>query len=83
MLVKSLLEFKELFGNGCLRRKAGHTGLNDVSSRSHGVLMVSIKNVESSTVIGKLNLIDLAGIWTNTYLASINRKYSEKTPRNS
>jgi hypothetical protein len=60
--VRSVLEFREVFAKGCLRRKAGHTGLNDVSSRSHGVLFVSIENVESSTVIGKLNLIDLAGI---------------------
>lgn len=65
VLVRSVLEFRELFAKGCLRRKAGHTGLNDVSSRSHGVLFVSIENVESGTVIGKLNLIDLAGIRTS------------------
>ena len=61
MHVKTLNEFRKLFVNGCMRRKVGQTGLNDVSSRSHGVLTVSVTNAESGAVLGKLNLIDLAG----------------------
>lgn len=41
-----------------------HTGLNDVSSRSHGVLMIVVSSCNDgskSVVTGKLNLIDLAG----------------------
>lgn len=59
--VQTLDEFRKLFLNGCLRRKTGQTGLNDVSSRSHGILTVSVTNAENGAVLGKLNLIDLAG----------------------
>lgn len=62
--VNSLEEFQEVFNYGCLRRKVGHTGLNDVSSRSHGVLMVSVSSDDGNPdmpLVGKLNLIDLAG----------------------
>ncbi|XP_057815899.1 kinesin-like protein KIN-10C isoform X2 [Cryptomeria japonica] len=62
--VKSLEEFQEVFSYGCMRRKVGHTGLNDVSSRSHGVLMISVSSDDGNPdmpLVGKLNLIDLAG----------------------
>ncbi|XP_020524079.1 kinesin-like protein KIN-10C isoform X1 [Amborella trichopoda] len=62
--VNSMEEFSEIFANGVQRRKVGHTGLNDVSSRSHGVLMLSITAFDKGSgipIVGKLNLIDLAG----------------------
>lgn len=62
--INSLEEFQEVFNYGCLRRKVGHTGLNDVSSRSHGVLMISVSSDDGNPdmpLVGKLNLIDLAG----------------------
>ncbi|GFY80958.1 ATP binding microtubule motor family protein [Actinidia rufa] len=47
------------------RRKVAHTGLNDVSSRSHGVLAITVSthcgDGSGAIVTGKLNLIDLAG----------------------
>ncbi|KAB1224107.1 Kinesin-like protein KIF22-A [Morella rubra] len=63
--VKSMSEFHEALSCGVERRKVAHTGLNDVSSRSHGVLVISVSTPcgdGSGTVVsGKLNLIDLAG----------------------
>ncbi|KAG2685841.1 hypothetical protein I3760_10G144700 [Carya illinoinensis] len=63
--VKSMSEFLEALCCGIERRKVAHTGLNDVSSRSHGVLVISVSTPSGdgsgATVIGKLNLIDLAG----------------------
>ncbi|KAM0941343.1 putative plus-end-directed kinesin ATPase [Dioscorea sansibarensis] len=56
--VHSMDEFSEVFSTGIQRRKVAHTGLNDVSSRSHGVLAIVVSN---GAVRGKLNLIDLAG----------------------
>lgn len=56
--VRSMEEFQEVYSIGVQRRKAAHTGLNDVSSRSHAVLSIRVSN---DTVKGKLNLIDLAG----------------------
>ncbi|PIN11978.1 Plus-end-directed kinesin ATPase [Handroanthus impetiginosus] len=63
--VDSFTKFQEIFSFGLQRRKVAHTGLNDVSSRSHGVLVIMVKtpsddNVDN-VVTGKLNLIDLAG----------------------
>lgn len=63
--IRSMSEFNEVFSGGIQRRKVAHTGLNDVSSRSHGVLVISIMTPSSdgaaATITGKLNLIDLAG----------------------
>lgn len=55
-------EFKAKLAEGCARRKVGQTGLNDASSRSHGVLMVTVTcNSDGTQTTGKLNIIDLAG----------------------
>lgn len=56
--VRSMEEFEELYSIGVQRRKVAHTGLNDVSSRSHAVLSL---RVNADVVKGKLNFIDLAG----------------------
>lgn len=64
MRVCSVSEFHEVLETGVQRRKVAHTNLNDVSSRSHGVLMIVVSSrAEGSdrVTIGKLNLIDLAG----------------------
>ncbi|XP_010423872.1 PREDICTED: kinesin-like protein KIN-10B isoform X1 [Camelina sativa] len=57
--VNSMSEFQEAYSSGVQRRKVAHTGLNDVSSRSHGVLVISVTS--QGFVTGKINLIDLAG----------------------
>ncbi|KDO44141.1 hypothetical protein CISIN_1g005372mg [Citrus sinensis] len=62
--VNSMTEFQEIFSRGIQRRKVAHTGLNDVSSRSHGVLVISVSTLlgddSKAALTGKLNLIDLA-----------------------
>lgn len=63
--INTMSEFQEVFSCGVQRRKVAHTGLNDVSSRSHGVLVISVSTPSDRTggvVCGKLNLIDLAGL---------------------
>ncbi|CAK7333867.1 unnamed protein product [Dovyalis caffra] len=63
--VNSMSEFQEVFSRGVQRRKTAHTGINDVSSRSHGVLVIGVSmpwgGDSGNVVSGKLNLIDLAG----------------------
>ncbi|XP_022767537.1 kinesin-like protein KIN-10B [Durio zibethinus] len=63
--INSMSEFHEVFSCGIQRRKVAHTGLNDVSSRSHGVLVISVSTPPGDGsgpfLMGKLNLIDLAG----------------------
>ncbi|KAI3761729.1 hypothetical protein L1987_52150 [Smallanthus sonchifolius] len=56
--IHSMLDFQEAFSCGLQRRKVARTGLNDVSSRSHGILVISVSD---GPVVGKFNLIDLAG----------------------
>ncbi|CAN7113423.1 unnamed protein product [Brassica rapa subsp. narinosa] len=57
--VNSMSEFHEVYSCGLQRRKVAHTCFNDVSSRSHGVLVISV--FSEGGVTGKINLIDLAG----------------------
>ncbi|KAI3994699.1 hypothetical protein MKX01_002315 [Papaver californicum] len=65
--IRSMVEFHEVLSSVIQRRKVAHTGLNDVSSRSHGVMVIVVaktcRNGDDSTSIttGKLNLIDLEG----------------------
>ncbi|KAK6140296.1 hypothetical protein DH2020_025992 [Rehmannia glutinosa] len=63
--VNSVAKFHEIFSIAFQRRKVANTGLNDVSSRSHGVLAITISTPSHDSVgnfvTGKLNLIDLAG----------------------
>ncbi|CAD6341653.1 unnamed protein product [Miscanthus lutarioriparius] len=62
--VRSMEEFEELYSIGVQRRKVAHTGLNDVSSRSHAVLSL---RVSTGVVKRKLNLIDLAALNKNEH----------------
>ncbi|GAB2263940.1 hypothetical protein Droror1_Dr00026074 [Drosera rotundifolia] len=63
--VSSMHEFHEVLSRGIQLRRVAHTGLNDVSSRSHGVLVIAVyaPSVDGlgTRIAGKLNLIDLAG----------------------
>ncbi|KAK1392574.1 kinesin-like protein KIN-10B [Heracleum sosnowskyi] len=63
--INTMSEFHEAFSCAIQRRKVAHTGINDVSSRSHGVLVISVSTLADDTsenvMMGKLNLIDLAG----------------------
>ncbi|XP_010685130.1 kinesin-like protein KIN-10B [Beta vulgaris subsp. vulgaris] len=65
VLVTSMSEFHDVFARGIKRRKVAHTGLNDDSSRSHAVLVVTLSRPseqgQEACITGKLNLIDLAG----------------------
>lgn len=65
--VNSMPEFHEAYSCGVQRRKVAHTGLNDVSSRSHGVLVISVTS--QGDVTGKINLIDLAGYFFFAFLS--------------
>uniref|UniRef100_A0A452Z9M3 Kinesin-like protein n=2 Tax=Aegilops tauschii subsp. strangulata TaxID=200361 RepID=A0A452Z9M3_AEGTS len=78
--VRSMEEFQEVYSIGVQRRKAAHTGLNDVSSRSHAVLSIRVSN---DTVKGKLNLIDLAGNEDNRRACNEGIRLQESSKINS
>lgn len=74
--INTMSEFHEAFSCAIQRRKVAHTGINDVSSRSHGVLVIAVSTPADDTsenvVMGKLNLIDLAGSYTILELEKFN-----------
>eukprot|EP00897_Mesotaenium_endlicherianum_P011065 jgi/Mesen1/9988/ME000072S09399 len=61
MEIATVEEFGAVFNAGCQRRRTGATGLNDVSSRSHAVLMVSVSRAGGAGGVGRMHLVDLAG----------------------
>lgn len=65
--VNSIEKFHEIFNSAVQRRKVACSSLNDVSSRSHGVLVIIVNTPSQESgknnVTGKLNLIDLAGFF--------------------
>nr|CAB3259128.1 kinesin-like protein KIFC3 [Phallusia mammillata] len=62
--VNNLDDVNKVFETGKLNRATASTNMNEHSSRSHAVLMVTVSGVNKTTGVesfGKLNLIDLAG----------------------
>ena len=58
--VESVMELMEVISFGLSVRTTGVTGANVDSSRSHGILQISMRNKKNRT-IGKISFIDLAG----------------------
>lgn len=61
--VNNTHDILEIIKEGAKQRSTGQTALNSVSSRSHSVLTISLKQTlsDKSEIYSKLNLIDLAG----------------------
>lgn len=62
--VKSTSDFLSYYFHGCNERKSSQNGVNEVSSRSHKGLIITLTHVDkeaNKSWIGKMNLIDLAG----------------------
>ncbi|CAH9074432.1 unnamed protein product [Cuscuta europaea] len=63
--VNSMAGFNDIFLAAIQRRKVAHTSVNDLSSRSHAVLVISVytpcHEKSGNVIAGKINLIDLAG----------------------
>ncbi|KAM6430694.1 kinesin-like protein KIFC3 isoform 1-T4 [Liasis olivaceus] len=62
--VHSVEDINQVFEFGHINRATEYTHLNEHSSRSHALLMVTVRGIDCSTGIrttGKLNLVDLAG----------------------
>ncbi|OAE28150.1 hypothetical protein AXG93_638s1390 [Marchantia polymorpha subsp. ruderalis] len=83
--IKSVEEFQALLAEGCARRRMGSTVLNDVSSRSHGVLAVTVTSRDATSHVlreAKLNLIDLAGNEDNRKTGSDGLRLAESSQIN-
>ncbi|XP_057778908.1 kinesin-like protein KIN-10C [Salvia miltiorrhiza] len=84
--VNSIDKFHEIFDSALQRRKVACTGHNDVSSRSHGVLVITVSTPSHESmrnnVTGKLNLIDLAGNEDNRRVCNEGIRLQESTKIN-
>jgi hypothetical protein len=56
-----LNDFVQASNQGRSARATNATGANATSSRSHAALLLRLVNTETSEVLGKFSLIDLAG----------------------
>ncbi|KAH6826426.1 hypothetical protein C2S53_013520 [Perilla frutescens var. hirtella] len=84
--VNSIDKFREIYNSALQRRKIACTSLNDVSSRSHCVLVITVSTpsheLANNNVIGKLNLIDLAGNEDNRRVCNEGIRLQESTKIN-
>lgn len=64
---KNIGEIERVLAKGRQNRSVGSTNMNEHSSRSHALFMITVEHSETDTVgvehirVGKLNLVDLAG----------------------
>lgn len=65
VICKSAVEIQQLMNKGNLNRTIGATNMNEHSSRSHAIFLITIEmgalDSDSGIRVGRLNLVDLAG----------------------
>jgi kinesin family protein 2/24 len=59
--VADVEQILRLIGQGLRERTSGQTGANSDSSRSHAILQMQLKNVDTAKRHGMISFIDLAG----------------------
>ena len=63
--VRSPVEIYSLMQKGAMSRHTASTNMNDVSSRSHAVFLITVEQMKTDRnkqiKVGKLNMVDLAG----------------------
>mmetsp|Transcript_15273 Transcript_15273/g.15409 ORF Transcript_15273/g.15409 Transcript_15273/m.15409 type:complete len:575 (+) Transcript_15273:126-1850(+) len=67
-------DMSRIIDMGNANRTTTATEMNDVSSRSHAICQVMLKNPSSGKLVGKLSLIDLAGSERGSDTKSHNRQ---------
>lgn len=60
-IVPNMDSFLELMQLGLSNRVVGKTGMNDNSSRSHAILQIVVRDMETKKKGGQISFIDLAG----------------------
>lgn len=85
---KSVKEIEHVMSVGNQNRSVGATNMNEHSSRSHAIFMITIESSELGTDnqnhirVGKLNLVDLAGSERQTKTGASGERLKEATKIN-
>lgn len=86
---KSVNEIESLMNSGNKNRTIGATNMNEHSSRSHAIFIVTIEmsemdtsGLENQVRVGKLNLVDLAGSERQSKTASVGTRLKEASKIN-
>ncbi|VDM17524.1 unnamed protein product [Hydatigera taeniaeformis] len=88
VLTKNIAEIEKLMSIGRSNRSVGATNMNEQSSRSHAIFIVTVESCEvdrdgqSHIRVGKLNLVDLAGSERQNKTHSEGERLTEATKIN-
>ena len=89
--VKSVKEIQHVMNVGAKNRSVGRTDMNEHSSRSHAIFIVTIecsvtdtndKSGKPNIRVGKLNMVDLAGSERQSKTGSTGERFKEATKIN-
>uniref|UniRef100_A0A0R3RYN0 Kinesin motor domain-containing protein n=1 Tax=Elaeophora elaphi TaxID=1147741 RepID=A0A0R3RYN0_9BILA len=87
-VTKSVEEIEHVMSVGHANRTVGRTNMNEHSSRSHAIFMVTVECSESGLDgqnhirVGRLNLVDLAGSERQSKTGSRGKRFKEATKIN-
>ncbi|KAK0400139.1 hypothetical protein QR680_003374 [Steinernema hermaphroditum] len=85
---KSVAEIKHVMSVGNSNRSVGRTNMNEHSSRSHAIFIITIEcsepgpDGENHIRVGRLNLVDLAGSERQTKTGAVGERLKEATKIN-
>mmetsp|Transcript_34136 Transcript_34136/g.59579 ORF Transcript_34136/g.59579 Transcript_34136/m.59579 type:complete len:756 (+) Transcript_34136:21-2288(+) len=85
MVVKQVEEMKEVMRLGARNRSVGETEMNQESSRSHSIFIITVESSDTDAEgiahyrAGKLNLVDLAGSERQSKTGSTGDRFKEAT----
>ncbi|GMT25255.1 hypothetical protein PFISCL1PPCAC_16552 [Pristionchus fissidentatus] len=88
VMCKSIQEIRNLMGAGNSNRSVGRTNMNEHSSRSHAIFIITIEcsevgaDGENHIRVGRLNLVDLAGSERQAKTGATGDRFKEATKIN-
>ncbi|CAP20618.2 Protein CBR-KLP-11 [Caenorhabditis briggsae] len=87
-LTRSVAEIQEVMVRGNAHRSVGRTNMNEHSSRSHAIFIITVEcsrigaDGESHITVGRLNLVDLAGSERQSKTGATGERFKEATKIN-
>lgn len=83
-VVKSVDEMNQVLAAGLANRSVGATNMNEESSRSHSIFMITVEQCgsEGHIRVGKLNMVDLAGSERQSKTGATGERLKEATKIN-